>query len=70
VAVARAARYGGGPGAPALDDLRSRRAAVAAELCDRLRRWRRADVDLAAAVAAVIGSTGARPVATLTGSPA
>jgi hypothetical protein len=50
--VARAARYGGGPGAPAaLDDLRHRRAAVATEMADRIGRWRRADADLAAAVA-------------------
>ena len=50
-AVARAARFGGGPGGPAdLDDLRHRRAAVAVELADRVGRWRRADTDLAAAV--------------------
>jgi hypothetical protein len=54
-AVARAARFGGGPGAPApLDDLRHRRVAIAAELADRVRRWRRADIDLAAAVTDVI----------------
>jgi argininosuccinate lyase len=51
VAVARAARFGGGPGGPAaLDDLRHRRAAIAVELADRVGRWRRADIDLAAAV--------------------
>jgi argininosuccinate lyase len=55
--VARAARFGAGPGAPpALDDLRRRRAGEALDLADRTGRWRRADTDLAAAVAAVIGS--------------
>jgi argininosuccinate lyase len=54
--VARAARYGGGPGAPpVLDDLRRRRAAGVAELAGRTRRWSQADVDLTAAVAALIG---------------
>jgi argininosuccinate lyase len=53
--VARSARFGGGPGGPApLDDLRSRRAAIATGMLDRLRRWRQADIDLARAVAAVI----------------
>ena len=53
--VARSARFGGGPGGPApLDDLRHRRAAVATEMLDRLRRWRQADVELAEAVAGVI----------------
>ncbi|HET9770435.1 MAG TPA: lyase family protein, partial [Acidimicrobiia bacterium] len=57
VAVARAARYGGGPGAPAaLDDLRGRRAAVAAAVAERSRRRREADAALTAAVAAVVGS--------------
>ncbi|HMC80824.1 MAG TPA: lyase family protein, partial [Acidimicrobiia bacterium] len=72
--VARAARFGGGPGAPpALDDLRRRRAALAADRAERARRWRRADTDLAAAVAAVIGATGAPPPApahAVAGSPA
>jgi argininosuccinate lyase len=54
--IARAARFGAGPGAPAaLEDLRRRRAIAAADLADRVRRWRRADTDLAAAVAALIG---------------
>jgi argininosuccinate lyase len=62
-AVARAARFGGGPGAATtLDDLRLRRAAIATELADRLRRRRRADVDLAAAVAEL---TSAEPAAIL-----
>jgi argininosuccinate lyase len=70
-AVARAARFGGGPGEPApIEDLRRRRAAVAAELAERTRRWRRAEGDLAAAVAAVIGSTGRPlPADTLGGRP-
>ena len=51
-AVARAARFGGGPGAPStLDDLRLRRAAGVADQAERLRRWRRADGALDAAVA-------------------
>ena len=54
VGVARAARFGAGPGAPpALDDLRHRRAVAVADLAERSRRWRRADTDLAAAVAAL-----------------
>jgi argininosuccinate lyase len=61
-AVARDARFGGGPGAPpAFDDLRRRRATVAAEMADRVRRWHRAETDLAAAVAVVIASPGAAP---------
>ncbi len=60
--VARASRFGGGPGGPpALDDLRQRRAAVAAEMADRTRRWRRADLELAAAVAALSGGRAAGP---------
>jgi argininosuccinate lyase len=63
VAVARSARFGGGPGAPAaFDDLRQRRAVIAAELAGRLRRWREADIDLAAAVADL---TAAEPAAVL-----
>jgi hypothetical protein len=59
-AVARAARFGGGPGGPApLDDLRHRRAAVATEMLDRLRRWRQAEADLAEAVASVIAGAPA-----------
>lgn len=55
--VARAARFGGGPGGPPpLDDLRRRRGDAVAELGDRVRRWRRADVELAAAVASVLSS--------------
>jgi argininosuccinate lyase len=73
--VARGARFGAGPGAPpALDDLRRRRADAAADLADRISRWRRADTDLAAAVAAVIGSAPApgptAPVLAATGSTA
>ena len=60
-AVANAARYGGGPGAPALDDLRRRRAAAVAELAERTRRWGRADLDLAAAVAALTGGPASPP---------
>lgn len=61
--VARAARYGGGSGAPTdIHELLHRRAAVAAELADRLRRWRRADADLAAAVTQL---TAGRPAAVL-----
>jgi len=61
-AVAGTARFGGGPGGPsALDDLRRRRATVAGETAGRVRRWRRADTDLAAAVAAVIESPGPAP---------
>ena len=57
VAVARAARFGGGPGAsPPLDDLRWRRAGAVTELADRVRRWRRADAELAAAVGDLISS--------------
>jgi argininosuccinate lyase len=64
--VVRAARFGGGPGGPpALDDLRHRRAAIAAEMADRNRRWRRADLDLAAAVAALSGGRAAEPVVIL-----
>jgi argininosuccinate lyase len=63
VAVARSARFGGGPGAPAaFDDLRQRRAAIAAELAGRLRRWREADIDLAAEVADL---TATEPAAVL-----
>jgi argininosuccinate lyase len=55
--VARTARFGGGPGAqPFHDDLRQRRAATAGELADRVRRWRQADTDLAAAVADLVAS--------------
>ena len=55
--VARAARFGGGPGAlPAADDLRRRRADIVTGLADRVRRWRRADLELAAAVAELISS--------------
>jgi argininosuccinate lyase len=55
--VARAARFGGGPGGSApLDDLRRRRSEAAAELGDRVRRWHRADAELAAAVAALLSS--------------
>lgn len=62
-AVAQAARYGGGPGAPAaVAELLHRRAAVATELADRRRRWSEADLDLAAAVAEL---TAADPVAVL-----
>jgi argininosuccinate lyase len=54
-AVARAARFGAGPGAPpAFDDLRQRRATALAELADRTRRWHHADTELAGAVAALI----------------
>ncbi len=70
--VARAARFGGGPGAlTALDGLRERRAAVAAAIADRSRRWRRADTALTAAVAAIVEAAGpqARPPA-LAGSQA
>jgi argininosuccinate lyase len=57
VAVARAARFGGGPGGPApLDDLRHRRAAAALRLADRVRRWHRADAELTAAVADLVSS--------------
>jgi argininosuccinate lyase len=55
--VARAARFGGGPGAlPAAEDLRRRRADIVTGLADRVRRWRRADMELAAAVAELISS--------------
>jgi argininosuccinate lyase len=55
--VARAARFGGGPGSPpADDDLRRRRADAVTELADRLRRWRRADTELAAAVGDLIAT--------------
>ncbi|HEV7864245.1 MAG TPA: lyase family protein [Acidimicrobiia bacterium] len=58
--VARAARFGAGPGAPpALDDLRRRRAIAAGDLAERAHRWRRADNDLVAAVAAIIGGPAA-----------
>ena len=58
VSVTRAARFGAGPGTPpALEDLRRRRANAAADLADRIACWRRADTTLAAAVAAMIGST-------------
>jgi argininosuccinate lyase len=56
-AVARAARFGGGPGAPpTLDDLRARRAATAVALAARTDRQRRADTALTAAVTALIAS--------------
>ncbi|MDQ1515471.1 MAG: argininosuccinate lyase [Actinomycetota bacterium] len=58
--VVRAARFGGGPGAPAaLDDLRRRRSAAAAALADRVGCWRRAETDLAAAVATLTGPADA-----------
>ena len=61
--VAMAARYGGGPGAPAAaEELRQRRAAIAVELAERVGRWRRAEIDLAAAVAEL---TEAEPAAVL-----
>jgi len=64
--VARAAHYGGGPGTPAaVEELRHRRAAIAAELAQRVGRWRRADLDLAAAVAELSGRRAAEPVAVL-----
>jgi argininosuccinate lyase len=65
--VARAARFGAGPGAaPALDDLRHRRAGAALDLTDRTGRWRRAETDLAAAVAALIApEPAARPAPVL-----
>jgi hypothetical protein len=63
VAVVRSARFGGGPGAHvAVDDLLHSRAAVAAELAQRVGRWRRADLDLAAAVAEL---TATEPAAVL-----
>lgn len=66
VAVAQAARFGGGPGAPpALGDLRRHRAAIAADVAGRSRRWRQAETDLAAAVADVLRSDGARPAPSL-----
>jgi argininosuccinate lyase len=50
--VARAARFGAGPGAPsALEDLRHRRAATVVRQAERMRRWRRAGLALDAAVA-------------------
>ncbi|HKY77842.1 MAG TPA: lyase family protein [Acidimicrobiia bacterium] len=62
-AVAQAARYGGGPGAPAaLEELRQRRAAIVGRLAQRVGRWRRAEIDLAAAVAEL---TEAEPAAVL-----
>ena len=68
--VARAARFGGGPGgAPALDDLRHRRAAFAAGLAGRVRRWRGAEADLAAAVAALISSVSSPVLADAGRSP-
>jgi argininosuccinate lyase len=61
--VVRAARFGGGPGGPpAIDDLRRRRAEVAAGMTDRTARWRRAQTHLATAVAALVASAGAAPV--------
>jgi len=61
--VAAATRFGGGPGAPsAIGDLRLRRAEAATEVAERTGRWRTADLDLAAAVAALIGSSGTAPV--------
>ena len=64
ISVARAARHGGGPGAAAfLDDLRHRRAAVAADMAERVSRWRRADVDLATAVAELIATAPAAVLA-------
>jgi argininosuccinate lyase len=63
VSVARAARYGGGPGTPtAMHELLHRRGAIAAELAGRRRRWRQADTDLAAAVTQL---TAGRPAAVL-----
>jgi argininosuccinate lyase len=72
-AVARAARFGGGPGGPpALDDLRGRRAAFAAVVADRSARWRQAESELAAAVAMMIAPPGRPPVSApaLAGRPA
>src|SRR5581483_5069409 len=69
--VARAARFGGGPGAPpAIEDLRRHRAAEAADLAGRRRHWHRADLDLAAAVARLLAADGAGPVAAAAGSRA
>ena len=66
VSVANAACYGGGPGAPAVTrELLHRRAAIAAELVVRLRRWRRADIDLAAAVDELLGRRASGPAAVL-----
>lgn len=63
-AVARAARFGGGPGAaPALDDLRRRRANAVVALADRVRRWHRADTELAASVADLISTERAPALA-------
>ena len=61
--VAQAALFGGGPGArAAVEDLLQRRAAIATELAGTLHRWRRADIDLTAAVAEL---TAAEPAAVL-----
>jgi argininosuccinate lyase len=71
VAVARAARFGAGPGAaPPLDELRQRRADAAAELGVRVRRWLRAEAALAAAVAEMISSERSPALAeAATGTP-
>jgi argininosuccinate lyase len=64
--VARAARHGGGPGASvAQDELRQRRAAIAAELAERVGRWGRAELGLTAAVAELSGRRAAEPAAVL-----
>ena len=64
--VARAARHGGGPGASvAQDELRHRRAAIAAELAEKVGRWGRAELGLAAAVAELSGRRAAEPAAVL-----
>jgi argininosuccinate lyase len=68
VAVALAARFGGGPGAPpASDDLREHRAALVAGLAGRTARWRRAEADLAAVVARLVSQSETAPVATAVG---
>ncbi|HVW34010.1 MAG TPA: lyase family protein [Acidimicrobiia bacterium] len=54
-AVAGRARFGGGPGAPLpIADLLVRRAEIFARTAERQRRWRRAEQDLARAVANLI----------------
>ena len=68
--VARAARFGGGPGGPpALDDLAHRRAGFATELSGRVRRRRRADADLATAVATLMSSVSSPLLADAGRSP-
>jgi argininosuccinate lyase len=68
-AVARSARYGGGPGSrAALEELRGRRAGAVAALAARTQRWRRAETDLAAAVARLVGSERPALVETAAGS--